>query len=59
LPARSVGIIEIKPGQSFAQVPQQFLDVLRDGPREIETNAAPVKVSLFEEDREPKKKRKG
>ena len=59
LPARSVGIIEIKPGQSFAQVPQQFLDVLRDGPREIETNAAPVLVSLFEEDREPKKKRKG
>ena len=59
LPARSVGIIEIKPGQSFAQVPQQFLDVLRDGPREIETNAAPVKVSLFEEDPEPKKKRKG
>ena len=59
LPARSVGIIEIKPGQSFAQVPQQFLDVLRDGPREIETNAAPVIVSLFEEDREPKKKRKG
>jgi hypothetical protein len=54
-----VGIIEITPGQSFAQVPQQFLDVLRDGPREIETNAAPVKVSLFEEDREPKKKRKG
>jgi hypothetical protein len=40
-------------------VPQQFLDVLRDGPREIETNAAPVIVSLFEEDREPKKKRKG
>jgi ATP-dependent RNA helicase DeaD len=59
LPARSVGIIEIKPGQSFAQVPQQFLDVLRDGPREIETNAAPVLVSLFEEDRDPKKKQKG
>ena len=58
LPARSVGIIEIKPGQSFAQVPQQFLDVLRDGPREIETNAAPVKVSLFDMERPEKKKRK-
>ena len=58
LPPRSVGIIEIKPGQSFAQVPQQFLDVLRDGPREIETNAAPVKVSLFDMERPEKKKRK-
>jgi ATP-dependent RNA helicase DeaD len=57
LPARSVGIIEIKPGQSFAQVPQQFLDVLRDGPREIETNAAPVKVSLHEMERPEKKRR--
>ena len=58
LPPRSVGIIEIKPGQSFAQVPQQFLDVLRDGPREIETNAAPVKVSLFDMERPEKKRRK-
>ena len=58
LPPRSVGIIEIKPGQSFAQVPQQFLDVLRDGPREIETNAAPVKVSLFDMEQPEKKKRK-
>ena len=57
LPARSVGIIEIKPGQSFAQVPQQFLDVLRDGPREIETNAAPVIVSLFDMERPEKKRR--
>jgi hypothetical protein len=57
LPARSVGIIEIKPGQSFAQVPQQFLDVLRDGPREIETNAAPVKVSLHDMERPEKKRR--
>ena len=57
LPARSVGIIEIKPGQSFAQVPQQFLDVLRDGPREIETNAAPVIVSLHDMERPEKKRR--
>jgi hypothetical protein len=57
LPARSVGIIEIKPGQSFAQVPQQFLDVLRDGPREIETNAAPVLVSLHDMERPEKKRR--
>jgi ATP-dependent RNA helicase DeaD len=57
LPARSVGIIEIKPGQSFAQVPQQFLDVLRDGPREIETNAAPVLISLHDMERPEKKRR--
>ena len=59
LPMRSVGIIEIKPGQSFAQVPQQFLDVLQDGPRQIETQAGPVSISLFAEERAPKKKRKG
>jgi hypothetical protein len=53
-----VGIIEIKPGQSFAQVPQQFLDVLRDGPREIETNAGAILVSLHDTERPEKKKRK-
>ena len=58
LPIRSVGIIEIKPGQSFAQVPQQFLDVLRDGPREIETNAGAILVSLHDTERPEKKKRK-
>jgi len=58
LPIRSVGIIEIKPGQSFAQVPQQFLDVLRDGPREIETNAGAILVSLYDMERPEKKKRK-
>ena len=58
LPMRSVGIIEIKPGQSFAQVPQQFLDVLRDGPREIETNAGSVSISLHAEERLSKKKRR-
>jgi ATP-dependent RNA helicase DeaD len=46
LPARSVGIIDIMPGQSFAQVPQQFLDVLRDAPRLVETNAGDIQVSL-------------
>jgi len=46
LPVRSVGIIDILPGQSFAQVPQQFLDVLRDGPRLIETNAGDIQISL-------------
>jgi len=58
LPMRSVGIIEIKPGQSFAQVPQQFLDVLRDGPREIETNAGAVVISLHDMERPEKKRRK-
>lgn len=46
LPVRSVGIIDILPGQSFAQVPQQFLDVLRDGPRLIETNSGDIQISL-------------
>lgn len=46
LPARSVGIIDILPGQSFAQVPQQFLDVLRDAPRLIETNSGDIQISL-------------
>ena len=59
LPMRSVGIIEIKPGQSFAQVPKQFLDILRDGPREIETNAGAVEIALWGEEPPMKKKRKG
>jgi ATP-dependent RNA helicase DeaD len=59
LPMRSVGIIEIKPGQSFAQVPKQFLDVLRDGPRELETNAGAVEISLWGDEPTPKKKRRG
>jgi hypothetical protein len=46
LPVRSVGIIDILPGQSFAQVPQQFLDVLRDAPRLIETNSGDIQISL-------------
>jgi len=46
LPVRSVGIIDIMSGQSFAQVPRQFLDVLRDGPRLIETNAGDIQISL-------------
>ena len=46
LPARSIGIIDILPGQSFAQVPQQFLDVLRDAPRLIETNSGDIQISL-------------
>ncbi len=46
LPVRSVGIIDILSGQSFAQVPQQFLDVLRDAPRLVETNAGDIQISL-------------
>ena len=29
-----------------AQVPKQFLDILRTGPREIDTNSGPIVVSL-------------
>jgi len=47
LPGRSVGMIEIAEGQSFGQVPQQFLDVIRDAPRIIETNSGDIEVSLL------------
>jgi ATP-dependent RNA helicase DeaD len=46
LPMRTVGIIDIMPGQSFAQVPQQYLDLLRNETRTIETNAGPIEISL-------------
>ena len=46
LPRRTVGLIDILPGESFAQVPKQFLDILRTGPREIDTNSGPIVVSL-------------
>jgi ATP-dependent RNA helicase DeaD len=48
LPVRTVGIIEIHPGQSFAQVPEKFLDVLREGERVVETNGGPVHISKLE-----------
>jgi len=47
LPGRSVGIIEITEGQSFGQVPQQFLDVLREGPRIIGTTSGDIAISLL------------
>ena len=46
LPSRVVGIIDIAPGASFAQVPKEYLDVLRDGPRMVETEVKPVEISL-------------
>ena len=46
LPRRTVGLIDILPGESFAQVPKHFLDILRTGPREIDTNSGPIVVSL-------------
>ena len=48
LPMRTVGIIEIHPGQSFAQVPTMYLDVLREGERAVETNEGPIKISKLE-----------
>jgi ATP-dependent RNA helicase DeaD len=58
LPVRSVGIIDILPGQSFAQVPQQFLDVLRDGPRLIETNSGDIQIALAATQESPKEFKK-
>lgn len=46
LPPRVVGIIDISAAASFAQVPKEYLDVLRDGPRMVETEAQPVRISL-------------
>ena len=51
LPVRTVGIIEIHHGQSFAQVPEKFLDVLREGERVVETNGGPVHISKLERER--------
>jgi len=63
LPPRSVGIIDLSIGQSFAQVANQFLDLLKNGPREIETPGGNVEVSLMPFDRKPahfpKKERTG
>ena len=46
LPGRVVGLIDLSIGQSFAQVPQEYLDVLRGGPREIDTESGRFEVSL-------------
>lgn len=46
LPGRTVGIVDISAGQSFAQVPRQFLDILRAGPRRTDTPGGSVEISL-------------
>jgi len=58
LPGRSVGMIEITEGQSFGQVPQQFLDVLRDGPRIMETNSGDIAISLLPPSEKPQFEKK-
>ncbi|MCX6972526.1 MAG: DEAD/DEAH box helicase [Verrucomicrobia bacterium] len=45
LPGRSVGIIDISIGQSFAQVADQYVDVLKNGPRKIEIQDGFVNIS--------------
>ncbi len=62
LPARSVGIIDISIGQSFAQVADQYLDVLKKGSRKIEIQDGYVEIILMptqQKDREfaPKHRR--
>jgi len=54
LPGRTVGIIDITPAMSFAQVPKQFLDILRDGPRKIETQSGPISIALAQSHSEEK-----
>jgi ATP-dependent RNA helicase DeaD len=61
LPARSVGIIDISIGQSFAQVADQYLDILKQGSRKIEIQDGHVDISLVpvqrkERDFAPKKR---
>ena len=59
LPPRVVGIIDLTQGASFAQVPKEYLDVLRDGPRIVETEVQPVEITLVpltSSDRPKKKK---
>ncbi|MEI6073083.1 MAG: DEAD/DEAH box helicase [Verrucomicrobiae bacterium] len=55
LPGRTVGMIDITPGSSFAQVPKPYLDVLRDGPREIETQSGTISIALVHQDIEEKR----
>jgi ATP-dependent RNA helicase DeaD len=55
LPGRTVGIIDIVPGQSFAQVPKPYLNILRDGPREIETGSGIIAISLVPDERPPRR----
>ena len=58
LPARSVGIIDISIGQSFAQVADQYLDVLKHESRKIEIQDGHVEISLIPVERKefsPKK----
>ena len=47
LPARSVGIIDISIGQSFAQVADQYLDVIKHEPRQIEIQGGHIDISLI------------
>ncbi|MFA7344008.1 MAG: DEAD/DEAH box helicase [Terrimicrobiaceae bacterium] len=47
LPARSVGIIDISIGQSFAQVADQYLNLLKHGPRQVEIQDGHVEISLI------------
>ena len=58
LPARSVGIIDISIGQSFAQVADQYLDVIKHESRRIEIQDGYVEISLIPVERKefaPKK----
>lgn len=47
LPRKTVGAIDIFPGRSFAQVPQQFLDILRRGPKTLETQGGPIEITAI------------
>lgn len=54
LPGRSVGIIDLSIGQSFAQVANQYLDILKQGPRQIEIQDGHVEISLIPSERKEK-----
>ena len=47
LPPRTVGIIDISIGQSFAQVADQYLDILKHEPRHIDIQDGRVEISLI------------
>lgn len=46
-PGRSVGTIELEPGQTFAQVGASQVNALRQGPLKVETDAGPIHLSLL------------
>ncbi len=53
LPGRSVGVIDISMGQSFAQIGDQYTDALKHENKEIQIQDGVVEISLIPTERRP------